>query len=137
MSRIRNLPQTKQALLEALAGEGDMVAMALVQMASDFVVTQAAKVGTTIAVTLQLVDGVGASLLGVQNVMLTSKSNTPASMSVTTGTEISGGGSDEVWAQTNASGQIVVNVTDATSPEQLLLQAIGPDGNVSLTVLQF
>ena len=133
----RRLPQVRAVYLQSLAAGGDMIAKAILELAQDVSATLGALALGVIPVTGQLVDGAGNPVLKVADIQLDLNTVSAGTITVTTGTAKVGNGTEEVWLQTNASGQFVVNVANPTPGELSLLRIQSPDGVQALVELQF
>lgn len=133
----RKLSQKQAEYLHNLAREGDMYANALLQMASEVKVTPGVLALGVIPVTGQVVDGIGIPVQGVTDVQIDLNTLSAGTVTVATGTAKLGNGTEEVWLQTNAAGQFVVNVANPTPGELSLLRIMTPDGIHPMVELQF
>lgn len=96
--------------------------------------------GGVIVINGQMTDGLGNSVVGIQDVVLKTNSVTGATMAANSpavGVIKTGSASAEVWMQTNSSGAFSVLATDSTEGELALLIVFMPDGQVVMAELQY
>lgn len=132
----RKLSAKNAEYLHSLARNGDMVANALLQMATEVRVTVGTLAAGTIPVSGQVVDGLGIPVQGVTDIQLDINTASDATMAVTTGTSKLSA-TAQLWLQTNSLGAFAVNVSNPTGGELSLLRIMSPDGIHPIVELQF
>jgi len=91
-----------------------------------------------IQVTGSIVDNQLNKLPGLKNVFLKGMAPTgPVAITVQDGTTTSGGGTSEVWAKTDALGNIAFTVEDGTAGEVALVEVRTEFGTYAVMMLQF
>ncbi len=133
----RKLSKKNAEYLHALARSGDRMAIAVLELASDVSLTKGTLAAGVYPVTGQMVDGAGNLVLGVSDFQVEINTVSAATIHATTGTTKLGDNTEQVWLQTNAQGQFVLNVSNPTPGELSLLIVQTPDGVLSITELQF